>query len=130
MDEILQAQHASMETVLTASRNLVSAKDSFSIEALEALLEMRGKQIETLSELDRERSALSGTDSGGGQNHIRAAIVSVVKELGAVDRQLQDLMRSKQIKIINSMASMRNRVNFNNLTDQKHTGNRVLNVVR
>lgn len=130
MDEILRAQHAGMEAVLSASRELVAAEAAFSIEGLEALLEMRAEHIAAISALEGERSKLSVSEPGKGQKQMLSAIDSVVEELGNVDDQLQNLMQKRRIEIINSMASMQNRVNFNNLTDQEHTGNRVLNVVR
>jgi hypothetical protein len=130
MDEILRAQHAGMEAVLSSSRELVAAEAAFSIEGLEALLEMRAEHIAAISALEGERSELSVSEPGKGQKQMLSAIDSVVEELGNVDDQLQNLMQKRRIEIINSMASMQNRVNFNNLTDQEHTGNRVLNVVR
>ena len=130
IEEILDQQHDSVQAVLVASQALVNDPEAFNIDGLDALLKLRSRHIETISALDMERKSLTDQNGENGARPAHTALETALAELAGVDNLLQEIMRRRQVVIINSMASMRNRVNFDNLAESSHAARRVLDVVR
>ena len=128
--EILDQQHDSVQAVLVASQALVNDPKAFSIERLDALLKLRARHIEMISALDRERNSLNDENGESGARVAHAALDAALADLEGVDNLLQDIMRRRQVVIINNMASMRNRVNFKSQTESPPMVRHVLDVVR
>ena len=128
--EILDQQHDSVQAVLVASQTLVNDPEAFSIERLDALLKLRARHIELISALDRERNSLTDENGESGARVAHAALDAALADLEGVDNLLQDIMRRRQVVIINNMASMRNRVNFKSQTESPRMVRHVLDVVR
>lgn len=128
--EILDQQHDSVQAVLVASQALVNDPKAFSIERLDALLKLRARHIEMISALDRERNSLNDENGESGARVAHAALDAALADLEGVDNLLQDIMRRRQVVIINNMASMRNRVNFKSRTESPPMVRHVLDVVR
>ncbi len=130
IEEILDQQHDSVQAVLVASQALVVDPKAFSIDGLDALLELRARHIEMITALEKELHALTEENGESGARLAHAALDAALAELEGVDNLLQDIMRRRQVVIINSMASMRNRVNFNSQAERSHMASHVLDVVR
>lgn len=128
--EILDQQHDSVQAVLVASQALVNDPEAFSIERLDALLKLRARHIEMISALDRERNSLNDENGESGARVAHAALDAALADLKGVDNLLQDIMRRRQVVIINNMASMQNRVNFKSRTESPPMVRHVLDVVR
>lgn len=128
---ILDRQLAGIEAVLVASQSLLDEADSFNMERLETLVEMRSDCIEELALLDKERKLIALED--GEQIVVPEAppaLKTALENLSGVDELLQDMMRRRQVAIINSMASMRNNVNFNILGKDPQMARQLLDVMR
>lgn len=131
MNAILERQQAGIEAVLVASRSLIEEADSFNIERLETLLVMRSSCIEELAALDKERKSIA-SESGEQIDMAKTspALKVVLEHLFIVDERLQYLLRRRQVAIINSMASLTNNVNFNNLNENMQMARQLLDVTR
>ena len=130
MQTIATQQELSIELVLEASRALLSQSENFSIDNLEELVALRSSMIDEIVALDAKKKQIS-VDLDESVPMERSADFKVaLQDLSRVDEKLQDVMRRRQVIIINSMASVRNRVNLNNLSESPSAPRRVLDVTR
>ena len=128
---IQERQQAGLEAVLFASQSLLDEADSFSMERLEALILMRSNCIKEIETLDQERQMIAmESDMPLEIGKVSPAIKLALGGLLKVDGHLQDMMRRQQVAIINSMASMRNRANFYDRSENLPLARQLLDIVR
>ena len=130
VNAILDRQQAGIEAILAASRQLLDKRNSFSIESLDALVAMRSTHIAELAALDEERRAIASDAGDQAVPRASAGLTEVLKDLSQVDERLQDMIRLRQVGIINSMATMRNSANFTNLAESPQVARQLLDVTR
>ncbi|GAA5873287.1 hypothetical protein JCM3774_005932 [Rhodotorula dairenensis] len=96
--ETLRAFATHVSTTQTAIRDLVSAADSVQ-SRLELQMRELSRQVEKLAELDRLRSELGKSVSGGTEGRLRRAEEKQRELLARTDRVLQRLVESHQPSI-------------------------------
>ncbi len=130
--EIRKQQRDIVAEALRSSEGMLASSDRFDIDKFETLLERRATLLGRLDELEL---SLSSVEHTGEDEDLLASIGADIKmsigKLTQVDERIRDVVFGAEMKLINSMASTPDYVNFALRTSQALHGKRnVIDVTR
>lgn len=130
--EIRKQQLDIVAEALRSSEGMLTSSDRFDIDNFETLLEQRAKLLEKLNDLESNLSSVEHTgDDEDRLEPIGAEIKISVGKLMQVDERLRDVVFGAEMKLINSMASAPDYLNFALKTSSEMHGKRnIVDVTR
>lgn len=130
--EIRKQQLDIVAEALRSSEGMLTSSDRFDIDNFETLLEQRAKLLEKLNDMESNLSSVEHTgDDEDPLESIGAEIKISVGKLMQVDERLRDVVFGAEMKLINSMASTPDYLNFALKTSSEMHGKRnIVDVTR